>query len=55
MNNSNIILSLRGKCIEKNGTEIVISKKKDENFKDIELASLQSLFSLGNQKKYETF
>ena len=53
MDNNNFILSLLGKCIEKNGTEIVISKNKDEKFKDIELSSLQSLFSLGNQKKYE--
>ena len=53
MDNNDFILSLIGKCIEKNGTEIFISKKKDEQFKDIELASLQSLFSLGNQKKYE--
>ena len=47
------ILSLLGKCIEKNGTEISISRKKDEKFKDIELASIQTLFSLGNQKKFE--
>ena len=47
------ILSLLGKCLEKNGTEICISKKRDEKLKDIELASIQSLFSLGSQKKFE--
>jgi len=31
----------------------VFQKKKDEKFKDIELASIQNLFSLGSQKKYE--
>ena len=53
MDKDNFILSLVGKCLEKNGTEVSISKKKDEKFKDIELASIQSLFSLGSQKKYE--
>ena len=53
LDDNNFILSLFGKYIENNGTEVSISKKKDEKFKDIELASVQSLFSLGNQKKYE--
>ena len=51
--NSNYVLSLIGKCVENTGTEISVSKKKDENFNKIELASIQSIFSLGNQKKYE--
>ena len=53
MDEDDFTLSLLGKCLEKNGTEVSISKKKDEKFKDIELASIQSLFSFGNQKKYE--
>ena len=51
--NSNLVLSLLGKCIENNGIEISISKNQEKKFKNIELASIQSLFSLGNQKKYE--
>lgn len=47
------LLSLFGKCFEKDGIEVNISKKKNEKFKDIELASVQSLFSLGNKNKYE--
>jgi len=52
-NNSEFILSLIGKCASNNGTEIFISKKSSKVFKDIELSSIQSLFSLGTQKKYE--
>ena len=51
--NSDFVLSLIGKSIENNGIEMNISKKKDENFKKIELASIQSIFTLGNQKKYD--
>ena len=51
--NSDYVLSLIGKSIENNGIEMNISKKKDENFKKIELASIQSIFTLGNQKKYD--
>ena len=46
-------MSLIGKCIENNGTKVYISKNKDNKFKNIELASIQSLFSLSSQKKYE--
>ena len=53
MDKDDFTLSLLGKCLEKNGTEVSILKKKDEKFKDIELASIQSLFSLGSKKKYE--
>ena len=52
-NNSDFVLSLIGKSIENNGIEMNISKKKDENFNKIELASIQSIFTLGNQKKYD--
>ncbi len=51
--NNNYLLSLLGKCYEKNGTQINVSKKKDTKLKGIELASIQSLFSFGSQKKYE--
>ena len=51
--NSEYILSLLGKCIEKNGTQMYISKSSDAKFKNLELASVQSLFSLGKYKKYE--
>ena len=52
-NSPEFILSVIGKCASNNGTEIFISKKSSEVFKDIELSSIQSLFSLGTQKKYE--
>ena len=51
--NADLILSLLGKCYQNNGIEINISKTEEKKFKNIELASIQSLFSLGNQKKYE--
>ena len=47
------ILSLISKYASKNGTEVFISKTTSEEFKNIELSSIQSLFSLGTQKKYE--
>ena len=52
-NEKEFVLSLIGKCIENNGTQINISKKIDEKLINIELSSIQSLFTLGNQKKYE--
>ena len=51
-NDPEFILSLIGKCAQNNGTEVYITKKSNEEFKNIESASIQSLFSLGNQKKY---
>ena len=51
--NEDFILSLFGKYWEDIGIDISVSKKKDKNLNDIELASLQTLFSFGNQKKYE--
>ena len=51
-NSSDFILSVIGKCVENNGTEVYITKKSNEEFKNLELASMQSLFSLGNQKKF---
>ena len=51
--NQDFVLSLLGKSIENNGTKINISKKKDENFKEIEIASIQSIFTLGTKNKFE--
>ena len=51
-NSSDFILSVIGKCVENNGTEVYITKKSNEEYKNLELASIQSLFSLGNQKKF---
>ena len=51
--NSTFILSLLGKYYEKNGTKIHILKNKEQNLKNIEIFSIQSLFSLIGQKKYE--
>lgn len=50
---SDYVLSLVGKYLEKNGTEMNISKSKNEKLKKIELTSLQYLFTLGNKKKFE--
>ena len=51
-NNSDFLLSIIGKCVEKNGTEVYITKKASDDYKNLELASIQSLFSLGTQKKF---
>ena len=51
--NSDFILSLLGKCLAKNNSKIYISKEKTQKVKCIEYISMQSLFSLMNQKKYE--
>ena len=51
--NGYFILSLLGKCIENNGIQSFISKSKNTKFKDIEMASIQSLIGLGNEKKFE--
>ena len=49
----NFILSLLGKFFQLNGMNTHILKQKDKNFDKIELCSLQTLFSLGTQRKYE--
>ena len=51
--NPEFILSILGKCIEKNGNQVYISKTKNKKFDNIELASIHSLISLGKEKKYE--
>ena len=52
-NHGNFILALLGKFFEINGMKAYILKKKDTNFDKIELSSIQTLFSLGTQRKYE--
>ena len=52
-NSPEFILSLIGKCGLNNGTDVYISKNSNEDFKNLELASMQSFFSLGTQNKYE--
>jgi hypothetical protein len=51
--NGEFVLSLLGKCFEKKGTQMYISKISNEKFKNMGIASLQSLISLGNHKKFE--
>ena len=57
-NDSEFISSLIGKCAQNNGTEVYINitnyitKKPNEEIKDIEFASIQSLFSLGTQNMF---
>lgn len=53
--NGAFVLSLCGKCMKNEGTEVLISKSKDKQFDNIELASLNSLISLNDQQKYELF
>ena len=52
-NHGNFILALLGKFFQINGMKTNILKKKDPNFNNIELCCIQSLFSLGTQRKYE--
>ena len=49
----NFILSLIGKIIEEKDNTIYITKNKDEQFIDIELASFQTFICLRNYIKYE--
>ena len=46
------ILAILGKFLEQNGTKVNILKQKDKELDNIELSSLQALFSLGTQRKY---
>ena len=55
VDNGPFALSLFAKCMKNEGTEILVSKNKDKQFENIELASINSLISLGSQKKYELF
>ena len=52
---SHLVLSLCGKLLQNNDVNISVCKKKDEKFLNIELASLNSLITLGKIKKYEIF
>ena len=52
-NNGIFILSLIGKMLEKNNNKVYITKKKDEQFNDIELASFQTFLCLENYSKHE--
>ena len=51
--NNDYSLSLLVKSVENNGIEMNVSKKRDGNFEKIESASIQSVFALSQQKKYE--
>ena len=51
--NSVFILSLISKCFEKNGTKIFISKDDEKDLNRLQLASIQLLFPLLQEKKYE--
>jgi surface protein len=51
-NKQEFILSLIGKIAQNNGTEVYINRKPNEKFNNIDIASIQSFFSLGNQTKY---
>ena len=53
--NPNFILSLISKCFEKIGVKIYITKKNDNKIKHIEIASIQSLFSVGSIRHYEIY
>ena len=49
----NFIISLIAKLAKEKGNDVYITKEKDEKFKGIELASLQTFLCLQNQYKYE--
>ena len=53
--NGAMVLSLFGKTIENNGVQVLVSRTKDKEFKNIEIASLNSLIALGDKKSYEIF
>ena len=47
------ILALLGKFFEQNGIKTHILKEKDMNYDNLELTTLQTVFSLGSQRKYK--
>ena len=51
--NPYFILSLISKCFEKVGVKIYVCKKNDNKMKNIEIASIQSLFCVGTKKLYD--
>ena len=53
LENNNFVLSLLGKCFEKNGTKVYVSNKENQQLKDIDICSFYSLLLCKNQKKYE--
>ena len=53
LENNKFVLSLLGKCFEKNGTKIYVSNKENLQLKDVDISSLYSLLLCKNQKKYE--
>ena len=55
LENNKFVLSLFGKCFEKNGTKIYISNQESQQFKNIDICSLYSLLLCNNQKKYEIY
>ena len=52
-NNPEFILSVLSKYVEFNGTELYITKNPNKDYKYLELASIQSLFSFVTKKKFE--
>ena len=53
--NRDLVLSLFGKSIKNKGVEVLVSKTNDKEFKNMELASLNSLITLGDKKNYELY
>lgn len=50
---ANFVVSLISKMAKEKGNDVYVTKKKDEKFNGIELASLQTFLCLQNQYKYE--
>ena len=51
--NSSLILSILCKFFQQKGIEMHVTSKKNEDFKNIDIASFIAFISLGNIKKYE--
>ena len=53
--NGAMVLSLFGKSIENNGVEVLVSRSKDKEFKNMEIAAVNSLITLGDKRSYEIY
>ena len=53
--NLGMALALFGKSIENCGVDVLISRSKDKEFKNIEISSVNSLITLGDKKSYEIY
>ena len=50
-----MVLSLFGKSIRNNSVEVFVSRSKNKEFKNMEIAVVNSLIALGDKQSYEIY